>query len=133
VSLMRSATGTLLLPLGSLLHAQWRARIFAGNFSECRAGKLTLIERRERLAEPQQRVWRLGMVLVFLRHRNERVRGLAIVLALIHAFAKPELCVGGKAIARKLLHEVAQRFFRERVFLAQQIAVSEIILVARQR
>src|SRR6202011_905431 len=56
----RSAADTLLFPIDALLHAQRRARIFAQHLAERRAGGLLLAQHRERLAEPQQRVGRLG-------------------------------------------------------------------------
>src|SRR6266545_1876486 len=62
------AAETLLFPLGRLLHVRRRARIFAGNLAEGRARCLLLIERRERLAEPQQRVRRLASGLELGRH-----------------------------------------------------------------
>src|SRR5262245_18268875 len=127
-----SATGTLLFPLGGLLHAVRRARVFPGHFAQGRASELALAQRGERLAEAQQRVRCLPIGFVFLRHVEERGRGVAIILTLEHALAKPELRVRRHPIARMFLQEGAQCVLGQRVILAQQIAIAEIILITRR-
>src|SRR4051812_2075945 len=47
------AADTLLSPPGGLLHVRGRLGILAGNLPEGRAGRLLLVQRRKRLAEPQ--------------------------------------------------------------------------------
>src|SRR5262245_8187520 len=54
-----SAADTLLFPVDALLHVDRRARIFAQNLGERRAGRFLLAHRRQRLPEPQQRIGRL--------------------------------------------------------------------------
>src|ERR1700675_1379332 len=51
-----SAVGTLLFPVDALLHAHRGARIFAQPLAERGAGRFLFAERRERHAEPQQRI-----------------------------------------------------------------------------
>src|SRR5215210_5230598 len=63
------AADTLLFPLRGLLHVRGRLGILAGNLTEGRARRLLLVQRRERLAEPQQRVRRLAGRLELGRHR----------------------------------------------------------------
>src|SRR6266404_5892837 len=55
-----SAADTLLFPINALLHAHRRARIFARDLGERRAGRFLLAQGRERLAEAEQRIGRLG-------------------------------------------------------------------------
>src|SRR5438270_2645914 len=125
------AADTLLFPLRRLLHVRGRLRILAGNLSQRRARRLLLVERCERLAEPQQRVRRLAGALELARHGEERLGSLAIALALEQAFAEPIVRVSDQTIAGMLLEERAQAFLGERIVLAQHIAVREIVFVAR--
>src|SRR3984893_17250309 len=127
-----SAAGTLLFSLGGLLHTVRRARILVDDFAQRRAGEFALMQGRERLAEAQQRIGSLRVPFVFFRHVEERGRGVAVILALEHALAKPKLCVRCHPIARVALEEVTQRVLGKRVVLAQQVAVTEIVGVARR-
>src|SRR6516165_2263418 len=127
-----SAAGTLLFSLGGLLYAVRRARIFSADFAQRRAGKLALMQGRERLAKAQQRIGSLRVLFVFFRHVEERGRGVAIILTLEHALAKPELRVRRHPVLGVPLEELAQRILRERVILAQQITIAEIVDVARR-
>src|SRR5579859_1768192 len=68
-----SAVGTLLFPLHVLLHGKRRARIFAHHFAERSTGGFLLAERRQRLAEPQQRIRCARGGLVFGRDGEERL------------------------------------------------------------
>src|ERR1700674_4365580 len=63
-----SAADTLLLPVDRLFYVGRCAGVFAVDLAEGRAGEFLLVEGRERLAEPQQRVGGLGAGLEFLRH-----------------------------------------------------------------
>src|ERR1700761_5278218 len=82
-----SAMGTLLFPLHVLLHRQRSARIFAQHFAERSARGFLLAERRERLAEPQQRIGRPRRGLVFGGDGEEGLGGVVILLALEQGFA----------------------------------------------
>src|SRR5262245_26494330 len=66
-----SAADTLLFPVDALLHAHRGARIFSQHLGKGCAGRLPLAHGRERLAEPEQSVRRLGGGLVFGRHIEE--------------------------------------------------------------
>src|SRR5215213_1316703 len=116
------AADTLLFPLRRLLHVRGRLRILAGNFAERCAGRLLLVQRGERLAEPQQRVRRLAGGLVLGRHCEEGLGGLAIALALEQAFAQPVVRVGYQPVTWVLLQERAQALRGKRVILAQHVA-----------
>src|SRR5262245_53940059 len=128
-----STTGTLLFSLRRLLHTVRGFRVFPAHFAQGRAGELVLIQSRERLAETQQRIRSLGMGFVLLRHVQERSRGVAVILTLEHAFAKPELGFGGEPVLGILLQKGAQCLLRLGVILALQVAVAEIVLVTRAR
>ena len=69
---------------------------------------------------------------MFLRHIQKRGCGVPVILALEHAFAKPELGVRRHLIARIFLEEGAERFLGERVVLPEQIAIAEVVLVTRR-
>src|ERR1700759_5203200 len=127
-----SAVDTLLFPLHHLPHGERGIGVLAGDFAEGRAGELFLVERGERLAETKQRVGGLGARLEFLRQRQEGVGCTAIVLALEHALAEPVLRLGREAVARIAPHEVAEGILGEGVVLVQEIAVAEIVDVARR-
>src|SRR5262245_22935106 len=62
-----SAADTLLFSLDHLPHRGRRARTFAHEFSEGRAGRLLVGERGKRLSEAQKRIGRLGGGFVFGR------------------------------------------------------------------
>src|ERR1700730_14831455 len=122
----RSAAGTLLFPVDALLHAERRTGIFAQHLSERRAGGLLLAEHRERLAEPQQRVGRLGGGFIFGRDVEEGFGGVAIALPLEQAFAEPILGLGRHPVAGIFAQEGAESVFRQRIVLAQDVAVGEV-------
>src|SRR6266851_4878088 len=126
-----SAVDTLLFPLDRRLHVLSGAGIFASDFGERRAGELLFLQGRERLAEPQERVGRLGARIVFLAHGKEGVGGIAIALALEHALAEPEMGFARHAVGRVLLKEIAEGLLGECVVLAQHVAVAEVELVLR--
>src|SRR5262245_54821032 len=126
-----SAADTLLFSLDPLPHRGRRARKFAHDFSERRAGRLLLAERRKRLSEAQKRIGRLGGGFVFGRDVEEGFRRVAEAVALEHAFAEPIGGVAGEPIIGILAQETVEGVFGERVVLAQHIAVSEIVFVAR--
>src|ERR1700674_3980536 len=127
-----SAFDTLLFPLDALLHGDRGARIFAADLAESGAGRFLLVERGQRLAEPQQRVRCLAGGVVFRRDGEERFGGVMIPLALEQRLAEPIMRVGGETVARILLQETAKALFGERIVLAQHIAVSEVVLVLRR-
>src|SRR3954469_14072773 len=60
-----SAVATRLFLCDVALHLRRRLRIFAADFSQGRAGRLLLVQRRQRLAETQQRLGCLAGFLVF--------------------------------------------------------------------
>src|SRR5262245_25245893 len=126
-----SAADTLLFSLDPLPHRGRRARKFAHDFSERRAGRLLLAERGKRLSEAQKRIGRLGGGFVFGRDVEEGFRRVAEAVALEHAFAEPIGGVAGEPIIGILAQETVEGVFGERVVLAQHIAVSEIVFVAR--
>src|SRR5581483_3746552 len=77
-----SAVATLLFLGDVALHLRRGLRIFASDLGERGAGRLLLMQRRERLAEAQKRLRRLAGVRVFRRHRQEGFRRLTITLLL---------------------------------------------------
>src|SRR5262245_47192654 len=125
-----SAVGMLLFPLGRLLHVVGRARVLAGHFIQGRARKLALVEGCQRLPEAQQGVGSLGMAFVLLRHVEKRRGGISVVLTLEHALAKPELRIGRQLVARMPFQKCPQCILGERVVLAQNETIAEIVLVA---
>ena len=74
-----------------------RADICGSTSAKRRAGHLLLLERRQRLAEPQQRVRRLGVRAVLGGDGEELLGRRVVALALEQAFAEPELRVGRAA------------------------------------
>src|SRR6202047_474423 len=126
-----SAADTLLFPVDALLHAERRAGIFAQHLSERRAGRLLLAQHRERLTEPQQRVGRLGGGLIFGRDIEEGFGGVAIALPLEQAFAEPILGVGRHPVAGIFAQEGAKSVLRQRIVLAQDIAIGEVVIILR--
>src|SRR5580693_5366488 len=103
-----SAVGTLLFPIDALLHAHRGARVFAQYLAQRGAGGFLLAERRERHAEPQQRIGRPRRGVILRRYGEEGFRGIAIALALEQRFSHPELCVRRQAIARILAQEIGE-------------------------
>src|SRR5580693_5605569 len=124
-----SAVGTLLFPVDALLHAHRSARIFAQHLAERSTGRFLFAERRERHAEPQQRIGGARRGVVFRRHGEEGFRGVAIALALEQRFAHPELRFGRQAIGRILAQERRELVRGGTIVLVLQIAVSEIEFV----
>src|SRR6266508_2261923 len=129
----RSAAGTLLFPLDALLHGRRQAGILAPDLDEGGAGGLLLLERRERLAEPQQGVGRLAGFLELGRDVEEGLGGIPVALALEQALAEPIMRLRREAIGRILAHEGAEALLRQRIVLAHQVAVGEVVLVPRRR
>src|SRR5579885_765146 len=122
-----SAVATLLFLGDVALHLRRGLRIFASDLGERGAGRLLLMQRRERLAEAQKRLRRLAGVLVFRRHRQEGFRRLTITLLLELALAEPVLGVGQELVVRVLGHEILEGLRRQRIILAQHIAVGEVV------
>src|SRR3984885_7248744 len=127
-----SAVDTLLLPVNALLDADRGVRIFAQDLAERSAGRLLLAQGGERLAEPQQRVRRLGAGTVFGRDREEGFGRIVVFLIVKQTFAEPILRVRRQPIARIFLQEVAERLRRRSIVLLHHVAVSEIVFVFRR-
>src|SRR3984893_8742923 len=125
------ALNPLLLTVDGCFDAARGARIFPRHFAECRAGGLLLLQRRQRLSEPQQLVGRLARSIEFGGDAEEGFRGVAILLALEEALAEPILRVRDQGIAGIFLREVAHGFFGQRIILALHVADAEIELVLR--
>src|ERR1700722_8270268 len=100
-----SAVGTLLFPVDALLHTHRGARIFAQHLTQRSTGGFLFAERRQRHAEPQQRIGCPRGGVIFRRHGEEGFRGIAIALALKQGFAHPELRLERQAIGRILPQE----------------------------
>src|SRR5688572_1470076 len=109
------AAVALLLAVDALLHAARRARIFAGDLAERRAGGFLLPQRSQRLAEPQQRIRRARRGVVLGGDCQEGFGGVAKALALEQALAEPVLRIGDQTVVRVLPDEAAQRFLGKRV------------------
>src|SRR5690349_9653789 len=101
-----SALRPLLLAVDRGFDAGGSARIFAADLAEGGAGGLLLLQRGERLAEPQQRIRSLGRFFVFGGDGEEGFRRVAILLALEVALAEPVLRVPEQRVARIFLREV---------------------------
>src|ERR1700761_3850926 len=99
-----SALDPLLLAIDSRFDAVGGARIFPRHLAEGGAGGFFFLKRRQRLAEPQQRVRRLGRFVVFAGHRQKGFGGLAVLLALEQTLAEPVLRVRNQRIVRIFLH-----------------------------
>src|ERR1700730_636640 len=121
----------LLLTVDGCFDAARGARIFPRHFAECRTGGLLLLQRRQRLSEPQQRVGRFGRSIDVGGDAEEGFRGVAILLPLEKALAEPILRVRDQGIAGIFLREVAHGFFGQRIILALHVADAEIELVLR--
>src|SRR5262249_38027600 len=90
-----------------------------------------LAERRKRLPEPQQRLGGLGGRFILGRDVEEGFGGIAPALALVEALAEQILRVHGEPVAREFLQEAAEAFLGERIVLAQEVAVGEVVSVLR--
>ena len=115
-----SAADAFLLTVDALPDRDRGARIFAQDFRERGASGLALAHRRQRLAEPQQRIRRARVGLELGRNAQELLGGVAGALALEHAFAKPVLRVGHKPVAREAAQEIAEAVFGQRVVLPRE-------------
>src|SRR5262249_38695248 len=113
-----AAADPLLFSLDPLPHRGRRARKFAQDFSERRAGRLLLAERGKRLSEAQKRIGRLGGGLVLGRDVEEGFRRVAEAVALEHTFAEPIGGVAGEPIIGIFAQEAVEAVFGERVVLA---------------
>src|SRR6266508_2332903 len=127
-----SAADTLLFPLDALLQARRCAGKLARDLAERRAGRFLLAERGERLPEAEQRVGRPGIGLELGRDVEESFRRVAEALALEQALAEPIGGVARHLVARMFLQEGAKAVLRQRVVLAQHIAVGEVVFVFRR-
>src|SRR5262245_52396615 len=123
-----SAADTLLFPLDALLHIGRGAGIFAADFDEGGAGRILLLERRQRLSEPHERVGRLAGFLELGRDRKERFGGLAEALALEQALAEPVVRLRDELVVRIFAQETAEIVFRQRIILAQQVPIGGVVL-----
>src|SRR5579863_816171 len=127
-----SAMPTLLFSLHGLLYASRSARIFTQHFAERGASRLLLAQCRERLTEPQQRFGRSRGRIILGGNRQECLGCVEILLLLEQAFAEPILRFGRQPIAGILRHESAEAFGGKAVILVQEIAVSEVVSIARR-
>src|SRR5580704_15837440 len=123
-----SAMDTLLFPLDGLLHAQRGAGVFAADLRQGAAGRVLLAQLAERLAEPQQRVGRLGGSPVVARDEQEQLGSVAVFLALEQALAQPVIGVRRPGVARVFLQEDAEALVGEGIVLVQHVAVGEVEL-----
>src|SRR5450756_2258755 len=126
-----SALDALLLAVDGRFDAAGGTRIFPRHLAEGGAGGLLLLERRQRLSEPQQRVGGLARFVEFGGHPEEGFRGVAILLALEIALAEPVLRIGDQGVARIFHREVAHGFLGQRIVLALHVADAEIEFVLR--
>src|SRR5262245_4347096 len=118
-----SAAGTLLFPLDALLQARRGAGIFASELAEGGAGRLLLLERRERLPQSHQGVGCLRGFFELGRDSQKGFGRLAIALALEEAFSDPIIGFRHQPIARILAQKAAEILLRHRIILAHQVAV----------
>src|SRR6266508_4051712 len=116
-----SAADTLLFSLDPLLHRRRRAWELAQHFAE----------RCERLPKAQKRIGSFGDGFIFGRDGEEGFRGVAVALALEHAFAQPIGGIPDEPIIGIFAQEAAEGVFGEGVVLAQHIAIGEVVFVAR--
>src|SRR6516164_10392053 len=123
----------LLLAVDGLFDARGSARIFPAHFAKGGAGGFLLLQRGERLAEPQQGVRGFCRAIELGGHAEERFGRVTIELALEETFAKPELRLRNQGIARISLDEVAHGFLCKRIVLALHVANAEVELVPRRR
>src|SRR5664279_489942 len=128
-----SAVRTLLFLRDAALHGSRGARKFAPDFGQRGAGRFLLIERGERLPEPQKGVRRLARALIFGRDRQEGFRRVAITLALEQALAQPILRVRHQLSVRVFAQEFAKGLLGQRVVFVQHIAVGHVVFVLRRR
>src|SRR6266540_1375133 len=126
-----SAADTLLFSLDPLLHRRRRAWELAQHFAERCAGRFLLAERGERLPKAQKRIGSFGDGFIFGRDGEEGFRGVAVALALEHAFAQPIGGIPDEPIIGIFAQEAAEGVFGEGVVLAQHIAIGEVVFVAR--
>jgi Mn-containing catalase len=125
----RSALDPLLLAIDGGFDAGGCARIFPRDFAERGAGGFLFLQRRQRLAEPQQGVGRLARLVELGGHVEECLGGVPILLALEVAFAKPVLRIRDQGIARIFLRKILHRLFGQRIVLALHVADAEIEFV----
>src|SRR5579863_1073600 len=127
-----SAMPTLLFSLHGLLYARRSARIFTQHFAKRGASRLLLAQCRQRLTEPQQRFGRSRGRIILGGNCQECFGCVAILLLLEQAFAEPVLRFGRQPVAGILPHERAEAIGRKAVILVQNIAISEVVSVARR-
>src|SRR5579871_5846428 len=132
VSAASSAVDALLLTVDALLHRGGGLRIFARHFAECRARRFLLFEGGERLHQSQQGIRRFRRTLELGGDGKERFRSIAVALALIQTLAEPVLRLRHQPVARIFLQEAAQSLVGQRIVLALDIAIAEVVLVARR-
>src|SRR5207237_62497 len=65
------------------------------------------------------------------RDIEEGFRGFAIALALELALTEPILRIGRQTIAREFAQEGAEAFLGERIVLAHDVAIGEVVIVLR--
>src|SRR6266487_2189197 len=108
-----SAADTLLFSLDPLLHRRRRAWELAQHFAERCAGRFLLAERGERLPKAQKRIGSFGDGFIFGRDGEEGFRGVAVALALEHAFAQPIGGIPDEPIVGIFAQEAAEGVFGE--------------------
>src|SRR5262249_42343067 len=116
-----SAMDTLLFPLDRLPDAQCGAGIFAADLGQSAARGVLLAHLRERLAEPQQRIGRLGGRGMIARNEQEQLGGVGIFVTLKQGLAQPVIRVCRARVTRVPLQETAEALFCEIVVLPQHV------------
>src|SRR5579862_2089352 len=108
------ALRALLLAVNGLLDAAPGVRIFPRYLAKGGTGGFLFLQRRQRLAKPQQCIRGLRRAVELGCHAEKGFSRLAILLTLEEALAEPELCLRHQRIARIFALEVAHGFFGER-------------------
>src|SRR5512140_1382835 len=129
----RSALDPFLLAIDGGFDAAGGARIFPQYLAEGGAGGLLLLQRRQRLSEPQQRVRGFRRFIEFGGHPEKGFGGVTVFLALEIALAQPVLRIGDQGIAGIFRSEIAHGLFGQCIVLALHIADAEVELVLWRR
>src|SRR5689334_18421148 len=127
-----SALFLLLFALDGRFDARRSARIFPQHLAVRSAGRLFLLQRGQRLPQPQQRIGGLCGLLVLRGHREKSLRGIPILLALVVTLAQPILGIPDQLIIGKFQREIAHSLLGERIIPTLHIADAEVVFVARR-
>src|SRR5688572_3888640 len=127
-----SAADTLLFSIHSLLHSCRCTREFAQDFAERGAGRLLFAERGQRLPQAKEGVRRPGSGFELGRDVEEGFRRITETLALEQTFSKPIGGIAGEPIVGISAQEAAEAVLGQRVVLAQQVTIGEIVFVSRR-